>query len=328
MARHGQHGESDEQERRAEQGWRGQPSGGGQYDWPRESRSSRDSEWAEDSGFDQRGRYGNGRGEREPVREPLEDFAQRRGGPRQAWRGRGQASGSAWGPEQELGQGPYRGNRRSWEGEERGAYMDRQRDYSQGEFGGDPSRERGLGAERSFGGWSEQDRHGRGGMGPGWGPRGREQGWGEGEFGGFGRGSGIYGPGGEFGGRYEPGGMDSYGGSQRIGREPYGGRQGGTGSGGELGRGQFAGRGPKGYRRSDDRIKEDVCEQLTLHPDVDASEIEIEVQGGEVVLTGTVDSRQAKRLVEDLVETASGVKDVNNQLRVKRSDAKGDGHHA
>jgi hypothetical protein len=332
MARHGQRGESEEQKRRGEPGWRGEGErqsssrqgwSGGQYDRGRESRSGRERDWAEDSGFDQPARYGNGRGEHEGMREPLEDFSQRRGGPRET-RGRGPASGSGWGPEQEPGQGAYRGNRRSWEGEARGAYMDRQRDYRQGEFGGDPSFERGSATERGPGGWSEQERYGRGGPGQGWGQRGREQqAWGEGEFGGFGRGSGMYSPGGEFGGRYEPGGVDPYGGGQRFGREPSGGREGGFGSGGEMGRGQFAGRGPKGYRRSDDRIKEDVCEQLTLHPDIDASEIEVKVQGGEVSLTGTVDSRRAKRLVEDLVEVASGVKDVNNQLRVKQRDGTG-----
>jgi hypothetical protein len=36
--------------------------------------------------------------------------------------------------------------------------------------------------------------------------------------------------------------------------------------------GQFAGRGPKGYRRSDDRIQEDVCEALSQHSGLDASE--------------------------------------------------------
>jgi hypothetical protein len=38
--------------------------------------------------------------------------------------------------------------------------------------------------------------------------------------------------------------------------------------------GPHAGRGPKGYQRSDERIKEDICDCLTRDPDVDASEIE------------------------------------------------------
>ena len=50
----------------------------------------------------------------------------------------------------------------------------------------------------------------------------------------------------------------------------------------------------------------------------DASEIVVEVQSGVVTLQGTVDSRQAKRLVEDVVESSPGVKEVQNQLRVSQ----------
>jgi len=81
--------------------------------------------------------------------------------------------------------------------------------------------------------------------------------------------------------------------------------------------GRFSGRGPKGYQRSDDRIKEDVCERLTHHGDLDASEIEVQVRSGEVTLTGSVDERNAKRMAEELAENVSGVKDVHNQIRVQ-----------
>jgi osmotically-inducible protein OsmY len=76
------------------------------------------------------------------------------------------------------------------------------------------------------------------------------------------------------------------------------------------------GKGPKGYTRSDDRIKEDVNERLSDDPHIDASEIEVSVENGEVTLTGTVDSRSAKRRAEDIVEALSGVKNVENRLRV------------
>ena len=85
--------------------------------------------------------------------------------------------------------------------------------------------------------------------------------------------------------------------------------------GGQLS-GQFAGRGPKGYTRSDERIREDVSDKLMEHPDLDASEIEVRVSGGEVTLSGSVDSRWAKRLAEDVAESCTGVRDVMNQLRV------------
>ena len=80
--------------------------------------------------------------------------------------------------------------------------------------------------------------------------------------------------------------------------------------------GEHSGRGPKGYQRSNDRIREDVCDRLTQHGQVDASDIDVQVQEGEVTLNGTVDTRQAKRLAEDTAFSVSGVRDVHNQLRV------------
>ena len=80
--------------------------------------------------------------------------------------------------------------------------------------------------------------------------------------------------------------------------------------------GRFFGIGPKGYHRSDERIRDDVSERLADHPEIDASNIEVQVSKGEVTLTGTVDNRRAKRLAEDLAEDCRGVKDVHNQIRV------------
>lgn len=81
------------------------------------------------------------------------------------------------------------------------------------------------------------------------------------------------------------------------------------------------GKGPKGWQRSDERIREEVCEVLARHPEVDASDVEIKVQGGEVTLTGTVTDRDAKRIAEDVVERVFGVKDVQNQIKVKPDNA-------
>ncbi|RYE97546.1 MAG: BON domain-containing protein, partial [Oxalobacteraceae bacterium] len=77
-------------------------------------------------------------------------------------------------------------------------------------------------------------------------------------------------------------------------------------------------RGPVGYRRSDARIHEDVCEALSDHGDLDASDIEVRVEGGEVVLRGTVSARHAKFYAEDLAAACRGVVDVINELRVAR----------
>jgi hypothetical protein len=80
----------------------------------------------------------------------------------------------------------------------------------------------------------------------------------------------------------------------------------------------YSGRGPKDYRRSDDRIREEICDRLTDDRTVDASEIVVKVEQGEVTLTGSVSDRQQKRRAEDAIEAISGVRDVINQLRVSR----------
>src|SRR5262245_48685933 len=105
-------------------------------------------------------------------------------------------------------------------------------------------------------------------------------------------------------------------GQGRYGGEAFGGGQ-RQGRGSSMARQSYAGRGPKGYTRSDDRIREDISDALMDDHDIDASEIEVDVKDGEVMLRGTVDSRDAKRLAEDLVESVSGVKNVQNSLRVQ-----------
>jgi len=80
----------------------------------------------------------------------------------------------------------------------------------------------------------------------------------------------------------------------------------------------YAGRGPKGYRRSDDRIREEVSDRLMDDHRVDASDITVEVNDGEVTLTGTVPDREQRRCAEELVERVNGVKEVNVNLRVNR----------
>jgi osmotically-inducible protein OsmY len=79
----------------------------------------------------------------------------------------------------------------------------------------------------------------------------------------------------------------------------------------------YAGRGPRGYQRSDERIREEVCDRLTDDPRIDASDIEVHMKGGELTLSGSVRTREEKRFTEDLVERITGVREVNNNLRVR-----------
>jgi len=80
----------------------------------------------------------------------------------------------------------------------------------------------------------------------------------------------------------------------------------------------FYGRGPKGYARSDERIREDVCERLSEHDEVDASDVEVTVKDREVTLTGTVETRRMKHLAEDIADSISGVEDVHNRISVRK----------
>jgi osmotically-inducible protein OsmY len=81
--------------------------------------------------------------------------------------------------------------------------------------------------------------------------------------------------------------------------------------------GGHRGKGPVGYTRTDEKIREQVCELLTDDDHIDATHIEVIVKHGEVILTGTVDDRRTKRMAEEVAEHVAGVKDVQNQLRVR-----------
>lgn len=87
----------------------------------------------------------------------------------------------------------------------------------------------------------------------------------------------------------------------------------------------FRGRGPKNYVRSDERLREDLNERLTVAPDIDASDIEVHVDAGRVRLSGQVDRRETRYRVEDLVSHCSGVHEIDNQLRVVGRGAARDG---
>ena len=81
--------------------------------------------------------------------------------------------------------------------------------------------------------------------------------------------------------------------------------------------GPYSGMGPRGYRRSDSRIFEEVCDRLSQHGRLEASDIEVEVQEGEITLNGSVATRRDKRLAEDLAAGVSGVRDIHNRLRLQ-----------
>jgi hypothetical protein len=202
-------------------------------------------------------------------------------------------------------------------------------DYRAGSYEGDfgyergaPERstERGLDRDRSFGERGYRD----------WG-RGYERDYGSdrGRYGGFqGRGLGTYSPRSDYDRGPFPYSAD-YGDGPRYGggfERERGGYERPYGLGREYERDyartpsaarDFRGLGPKGYTRSDERIHDDICDRLMDDPAIDASDVEVKVADGEVTLTGTVDGRDEKRRAEDSAEFVTGVRNVQNMLRVE-----------
>jgi hypothetical protein len=79
--------------------------------------------------------------------------------------------------------------------------------------------------------------------------------------------------------------------------------------------------GPKGYRRSDERILEDICEALIAATHLDASDVSVDVKEGVVILEGIVPERRMKHAIEDITASSRGVTDVQNRIRVVRGGA-------
>jgi BON domain len=86
-------------------------------------------------------------------------------------------------------------------------------------------------------------------------------------------------------------------------------------------RGPYVGLGPQGYSRSDERVREDICDELTRRGDIDPSRVVVTVRNGEVTLEGSVDSLETRRVVDDVASACIGVTQVNDRLRLERHGA-------
>lgn len=86
---------------------------------------------------------------------------------------------------------------------------------------------------------------------------------------------------------------------------------------GQRGNSSFAGVGPKQYRRTDERITDDVVEKLTADPRIDASQIEVRVRDGIVTMSGYVPERMQRLAAEQMIDRIGGVVDITNDLRVQ-----------
>lgn len=235
----------------------------------------------------------------------------------------------SYGDENEDRSRSYRGGARE-EGSRDGGYEGEHGDIYHYAPSDRRGREHGYGGGSSYGRSNyEQDDMSSGGVAGG--ARGYGYAYGPGHGGDrhHGRGGSLGGMSDEMGGSHSQG-MGRPGGQGSAGR--YGSEHAGMGGGfgiGASGQEHHRGKGPKGYARSDDRIREDVCDCLTDDPMLDAGEIEVQVKNGEVTLTGTVSDRLAKRHAEDMIERVSGVRDVQNNIKVKdRNTGGSSGGHA
>lgn len=105
----------------------------------------------------------------------------------------------------------------------------------------------------------------------------------------------------------------------RLRRDRDGGSQ--TGSGERVpDRGPYYGKGPKGYRRSDERIREEVCDAIARQGFIDASDVEVFVEGGVVRFAGTVSRSEDKRALELITERLLGVVAVRSELSPRKGE--------
>ena len=76
----------------------------------------------------------------------------------------------------------------------------------------------------------------------------------------------------------------------------------------------------RAYRRTDERIRDDVCERLSHSNEVDPTDVTVAVRDGVVTLEGSVPVRPMRYALEDIAARCLGVIDVDNRVRVTPAD--------
>jgi hypothetical protein len=262
---------------------------------PQEQENQQRSGW--------RGRYYGDRNEEERNREWESGWEEQSGRRGLGGYSRGESEQSGWGresDEERWGQGGEPRRYQQGQSQQGGYGRPQYGQREQGGYGGGTSYQRGGfrgEQQRSYGEFREPGRSGSSEWRPEESSRQRQD---------YGRQYESQ----SFDQPYPPGFQSEFGPSQGASRY-------GSGRQGYSEYGAHRGKGPKGYTRSDDRLKEVICEKLTDDPMIDASEISVEVTSQIVKLTGTVDDRGTKYDVEELIERCGGVKDIDNQLRVR-----------
>lgn len=77
------------------------------------------------------------------------------------------------------------------------------------------------------------------------------------------------------------------------------------------------GHGPRDWRKSDERLREEVCEALAADAWLDARDLNVGVDEGEVVLSGVAPCFEARERAEDIASRVVGVRAVHNFVGIK-----------
>lgn len=206
------------------------------------------------------------------------------------------------------------------------------RGADQYDLGGDYEQGESMPNERYEGAW-----YGQGssrGSGRGWEDQRGGQGGGRGGQGSHGGGSGqeswygnqaSYGDQGSSRGERRSGqvypGTRSGSGSEEYGDQGWGRpQQGASRSWDTMGGPRPRGVAPKGYKKSDQRLTEDLGEAL-MDEGIDCGNVEVQVKDGVVTITGEITDRSDKYRIEHVAAGMMGVQDVDNQLRVAKSSS-------
>ncbi|MEI8168692.1 MAG: BON domain-containing protein [Rhodoferax sp.] len=71
--------------------------------------------------------------------------------------------------------------------------------------------------------------------------------------------------------------------------------------------------------RTDEDLKADLMERLDANPAIDASDIEVNVDRGMVVLSGKVDTHQTRFQVERTARSVPGMRGLEIQIKPTQS---------
>lgn len=77
------------------------------------------------------------------------------------------------------------------------------------------------------------------------------------------------------------------------------------------------GHGPRDWRKSDDRLREEVCEALAADATLDARDLNVGADDTDIVLSGVAPCVEARARAEEIAARVVGVRAVHNFVGIK-----------